>query len=284
MSALVNLEQGSQEWLAFRQDKITATDAVVIMGDSKWKTPYQLYIEKTSQVEEKTRNEAMQRGLDLEPIARELFELKMNVEVFPQVVVKDDWAMASLDGLSPLGNLAVEIKCPGPKDHEIALSGKVPSHYYPQLQHQLYVTDLPKMYYFSFDGDDGVVVTVDRDQKYIDKMVAAEKQFLCCLRDKVPPDLTSDDFILQDSPEWTQIANQWTSVKRLLKKLQDDEENLRDMLIQLAGKSNTKGAGISLCKVVRKGNVDYSKIPELKNVDLERYRKGDSEYWKISEM
>jgi hypothetical protein len=164
------------------------------------------------------------------------------------------------------------------------LKGKVPPHYYAQLQHQLYVTDLPKMYYFSFDGDDGVVVSVDRDQKYIDKMVVAEKQFLCCLRDKTAPPLTPDDFTTQDNEEWESVARQWMSAKRLLKKIQEDEEDLRELLIQLSGNANAKGAGISLCKVVRKGSVDYSKIPELKKVDLDKYRKADSEYWKVSEI
>lgn len=283
MSVMANIEQGTLEWLEYRQDKITATDAVVIMGASKWKTPYQLYLEKTSPVEKKTCNFAMQRGLNLEPIARELFELKMNCCVSPAVVVKD-WAMASLDGISESGDIAVEIKCPGSKDHEKALGGKIPDHYYPQLQHQLYVTGLPGMYYFSFDGDEGVSIFVDRDQKYIDKMLEAEQKFIVCVRENIPPSLTEDDFVLQDNDQWKDLANQWLKVKSLIKNLQEDEESLRTSLIQLAGKSNAKGAGISLTKVTRKGSVDYSKIKELKNIDLEKYRKFDSEYWKISEL
>ena len=47
--AIVNeMQQGTPEWLALRKTKITATDACVIMGSSRWKTKTQLYREKLS--------------------------------------------------------------------------------------------------------------------------------------------------------------------------------------------------------------------------------------------
>jgi hypothetical protein len=67
-----------------------------------------------------------------------------------------------------------------------------------------------------------------------------------------------------------------------IKELQKQEEELRKELIFLSGESNSKGAGISLCQVVRKGSVDYSKIPELKEVDLDKYRKDSISSWRIT--
>jgi hypothetical protein len=34
-------------------------------------------------------------------------------------------------------------------------------------------------------------------------------------------------------------------------------------------------------KITRKGNVDYAKIPELKAIDLEKYRKAPSQYYQF---
>src|SRR5208337_1949303 len=140
MSALqfIDCEQGSQEWLDLRKTKITATDAPAIMGVSPWKTKIKCYKEKIGEIENVVKSERMQRGLDLEPIARELFTIRTGIEMFPRVVVRD-WAMASLDGLSIMGHKILEIKCPGPKDHELALCGKIPEYYFPQLQHQMMV-------------------------------------------------------------------------------------------------------------------------------------------------
>ncbi len=176
----LDIQQGTPHWLALRKTKITATDAPIIMGASHWKTRIQLYQEKTSDVLFTSSSARMQRGIDLEPIARELFSLQTGFEVYPKVIVKD-WAMASLDGISKDCRCVVEIKCPGEKDHSIAMSGKVPDHYYPQLQHQIHLSEVDEMYYFSFDGIDGVSVKVKRDDAYISKMVEEEKRFMSAL-------------------------------------------------------------------------------------------------------
>src|SRR5271169_3503351 len=129
---LFDVEQGSENWFALRKTKITATDASILMakgGSYFGKTPFTLYNDKVSDEPKKAPNEAMQRGTRLEPIARELFELQTGIAMEPKVVVKD-WAMASLDGMSYNGDLILEIKCPGSRDHATALQGKVPEHYY----------------------------------------------------------------------------------------------------------------------------------------------------------
>ncbi len=273
------LIQGTPEWLALRKTKITATDAAVIMRASHWKTPTQLYYEKTTETCPTYVNDRMQRGLDLEPIARSLFTIKTGIDVEPLVVIKD-WAMASLDGISTMGDCIVEIKCPGPKDHAAAVSGKVPDHYYPQLQHQMYVCDVDKAYYFSFDGTDGVIVEVARNNEYIAKMVIEETKFYDCLVKKTTP--AQEDYIERHDSLWEQCATRWKTIKETMTLLEKEEEEIRKQLIFLSGEANTKGAGISLCQVKRKGTVDYSKIPELKNIDLEKYRKPEISSWRIS--
>lgn len=272
--------QGTPEWHALRKTKITATDACIIMGVNHWKTRMQLYHEKLSDNPPMQPNERMQRGLDLEPVALELFCIKTGKKMSPAVVIKD-WAMASLDGINA-DNEILEIKCPGEKDHLIALSGKVPDHYYPQLQHQMYVCDADKAFYFSFDGIDGVTVEVNRDDDYIAKMLEEEKKFYDCLINKTPPEPQEGDYVERNDDLWEECASKWISVTSKIKQLEKEEEDLRKQLIFISGESNTKGGGISLCQVQRKGNVDYSKIPELKAVNLDLYRKSSINSWRIT--
>lgn len=106
---LTELEQGSQEWHALRKTKITATDSTVIMGASHWKTKLQLYHEKLSNDPPEPNNERMQRGHDLEPVARELYNIQTWSDMKPVVIVKD-WQMASLDGRDARSGRIVEIK------------------------------------------------------------------------------------------------------------------------------------------------------------------------------
>ena len=110
--------------------------------------------------------------------------------MFPGVFVHDtiDWMSASFDGITLEQDAICEIKCPGKKDHAIALKGKIPTKYIPQLQHQIYVSGLSLFsYYYSFDGESGVVIEVKRDQEFIDKMVEKEFEFWNCLMSLTPP-------------------------------------------------------------------------------------------------
>ena len=280
MQILTDIEQGSAEWLALRKTKITATDASVIMNANPWKTPLQLYHEKLSNEPPKPPNEKMSRGLLLEPMARDLFMIQTGFEVVPKVIVKD-WAMASLDGMDALNSIIVEIKCPGEKDHALAQQGKIPDYYYPQLQHQMYVADINLAYYFSFDGIDGVIVKIQRDQNYIDKMLIEEKKFYECLINKTPPENSGSDFVERSDEVFTLYANQWKEINNQIKDLQQIEESLRNEIIYLCEDKNTKGSGVSVSKISRKGNVEYNKIPELKNIDLEQYRKPEINCWRI---
>lgn len=273
--------QGTDAWLALRKTKITASDAAVILGVSPWKNKKQLFKEKINIfLEERKCSPAMQRGLDLEPLARDLYSIKTGIEVKPDVVIKD-WAMASLDGISSDGNTVVEIKCPGTKDHQLAVSGKVPEYYYPQLQHQMYVCGVQFMDYFSFDGFDGVIVRVNRDQPFIEKMITKEKEFYDCMISGNPPDFEKD-YIQRDDELWLEYAGRYLSVCKQIKELAVMEEAIREQLILMSGEYNCTGGGICVSQVQRKGNVDYSKIPQLENIDLDKYRKEAISLWRIT--
>jgi predicted phage-related endonuclease len=109
----------------------------------------------------------------------ELFEQETGIMFFPAVGVHEsiEWMAASFDGVSIDRKAILEIKCPGKKDHKQALEGKIPRHYFPQIMHQIEVAGLDMSYYYSFDGESGVILEVKRDQAFIDMMLAKEKEF-----------------------------------------------------------------------------------------------------------
>lgn len=174
------MKQGTEEWIEYRRSKIGASDAPIIMGLSPYKTRFQLWMEKVHDVKQGT-NHAMWYGRDNEEKARKLFEEMTNLVVFgnlaPLVNKNLDWQIASLDGITPEGDLTVEIKCANAKDHAIAKEGKVPEKYIPQVQHQLCVTGHEWMYYFSFHKGEGIIVVVKRDEPYIEEIIRVESSF-----------------------------------------------------------------------------------------------------------
>ena len=175
---LQQLTQKTKAWIDFRKLHICASDAPAIMGMSPYKKIDQLRKEKLQSYEQAT-NVYMQRGLDLEPLALEMFEKETGLILFPAVGIHEtiDWMAASFDGVSIDRKDILEIKCPGKKDHNEALEGRIPKHYKAQIQHQIEVSGLDFSYYYSFDGESGVTLEVKRDQEFIDIMLAKEFEF-----------------------------------------------------------------------------------------------------------
>jgi putative phage-type endonuclease len=290
------------EWLEWRRNGVGASDAPAIMGDSPWTTRYQTWESKVFPKEEWGGNAAMERGKDLEPKARKAFESLMGIEA-PALNVenkKNRWLRASLDGLDASGKVMVEIKCPNKQDHSVAIDKRVPDKYYPQCQHQLAVTGLPGMYYFSFDGEKGVIVEVARDDDYIkNKLIPSEKQFWDHVILREPPPLTDRDHAnMEGNTAWLEASEKWKGAKKALTDLECMERQYRDSLIALSKDRNAKGHGVSLSKSIVKGAINYTRAleeyianmkahyPEVvfPEIALDPYRKDPFVKWMLRDM
>jgi putative phage-type endonuclease len=275
--------QGSKEWLDMRREHLGASDAPVIMGVSPWKTPLQLWKEKLELEESAVNGFAVKRGNELEPIARDAFEKEIDESLFPQVVFhkEHDFMMSSLDGLSLDGKIAVEIKCPGKKDHELAKNGFIPEKYVPQLQHQLACLGLDKMYYYSFDGESGVSIEVSRDDKYISRLIKKEREFWDFVKNKTQPPATDKDYEVKTSEKWEEAFLAVNEIDSEIKALKDKREQIKQDLIDDSEGKSCKGFGLTLIKTFKKGLISYSKIPELLEIDLEKYRGKGKDVWTL---
>lgn len=274
----------TNEWIEFRKSKIGASDAPVIMGVSPWKTPMRLWEEKMG-LRESQVSPSMIRGLQLEEEARLAFEDLTGITVFPKVMIhpEHDWMIASLDGIDIEHQRIVEIKCPGKIDHECAMDGQVPEKYYPQLQHQMIVCGLDLAFYFSYTDESCKILEVERSREYERILIDNELNFLRCMQDLEPPAFTSEDYVAMEDEQWVQTAKEYLEVKSQIHSLKEKEESLRKNLIRFSGGLNAKGGGIQISRQLRKGPIDYAKIPELKVIDLNSFRKKPIETWRIDE-
>ncbi len=288
----IELEQGSKEWLDFRMNKIGASDAPIIMGDSPWATSYKLWERKMGFAEEQKETHAMSEGKRLEEVARQTVEEVLHIPLYPLVGIHDehDWMIASFDGFSIDGR-AVEIKCVGLDDHLMAVLDKqVPKKYRYQLQHQLAVSGLDMIYYYSFDKAcykaegrcQGALLEIKRDQKMLDEMIEKELTFMECIRKCVPPELSEKDFEFRNDNIWRFATANWKQAKEELTYAIETEKKMRQELIEESKSRNCKGGGVKVQRIMRSGLVDYSAIPALDGIDLDQYRKPASESWRIT--
>lgn len=85
---IVQLVQGDPEWLAYRLSRRNASESAAVLGLSPWMTPYQLWPSKTGRMESRV-NQAMQRGTELEPLARGAYENQTGLVMQPLVLEVD---------------------------------------------------------------------------------------------------------------------------------------------------------------------------------------------------
>jgi putative phage-type endonuclease len=185
------IEQGSQEWLALRAGKVTASkvsdvmSAITTAGYRNYLAD--LVVERlTGNKTESFTNAAMQWGVDQEPLARAEYEVKTGNFV-DQIAFVEHPTIANF-GCSPDGLVGddglIEIKCPNTATHiDYVMQDKVPTKYIPQIQCQLAVTGRKWCDFVSFDPrlPDGLqilIVRLERDDEYIEKLEARVIKFL----------------------------------------------------------------------------------------------------------
>lgn len=157
-----NIEQDTPQWLAWRSEGIGSSDTSAMMMLSKYKTIDQLWEEKVTGIDNFKGNFATERGKELEPIARDIYEFEFKIEMIPMVFVhpRFSYMRYSSDGYNKELNYNVEFKCPlSKKAIEEAKEGKVPEQYWSQTQWGLFVTGTDFIDYGTYDGQASLSVT-----------------------------------------------------------------------------------------------------------------------------
>jgi len=171
-----DFKQGTEEWFTARMGKLTASDAQSIQANGKGlKT---LVYKKAAEIlsgarEESYTNPDMERGNELEDLARSSYEMQTGNKV-KQVgfCESDEHTGASPDGLIDDDGL-VEIKCPrNYKYVEFLYTKKIDTGYAWQMQMQMLVTGRKWCDYAVFNKafNDIIIVRVERDEAKIDKI------------------------------------------------------------------------------------------------------------------
>ena len=212
---IIQLTQGSAEWLDYRLTMRNASETAAVLGASPWMTPYKLWLHKTGRAST-TATVAMQHGTNLEPAARAAYEAQTGAVMQP-LVVQDGPYSASLDGMDLDGQLIVEIKVPYKGQTSAlwndAVVGVVPEHYNLQVQHQLMVSGATRAHLWVFDSTQGILLPVERNEGIIDRIKAAWEAFQPCLDTDTPPALTDADTVQREDEAWTAAATAFAEAK-----------------------------------------------------------------------
>lgn len=229
-----------------RQTSIGASDAGPALGLSRYKTPYQLWEEKTASEIIQFDNPILRRGRMFEPILRQMYsdETGRAVKKVPKMTSeKYPFMSASPDGYAEDGKRYIEIKTARNKP-EWGEPGtdEIPLLYMVQVQHGLIVTglevaDIP----VSFSLDDFAIYEVPADKELQEMIIEKEFAFWELVKNRIPPDPSNYVDVyrrfaqsIPKSVETTATIDEYLmtlkSVKLSQKELKEREDKLKTMI------------------------------------------------------
>lgn len=183
-----------KEELEQRKSGIGASESAIALGLSSWKTPYQLWEEKTGPVIESPDSPVKKRGRLFEPIIRQIYsdETGRAVKMVPTIrSEKYPFMFASPDGYAD-GGRYVEIKTARRRDAwGEPGTDEIPLTYMLQVQHGLIVTglavaDVP----VAFSLDDIAIYEVPADKELQEMIVEKEAAFWTLVQERIAPEPT----------------------------------------------------------------------------------------------
>lgn len=277
--------QRSKEWFQKRKSRITGSIAGAVLGVNPWSSPEDVMrrmVRESLGVFDEFSNIATEYGVRNEDHATKCLEIDHDLEVKETGFhTYEDWLGASPDGL--IGDDTVlEIKTPyGLRNGGEFKTLKDQPYYYAQVQLEMLCTGRIKAIFYQWAPHGQKIEYINLDHEWLSinlpKLRVFHKQFLNELKNPkkyLEPKVKTmkDDLfkeLVEERKELLEHAKRLKEVEAQIKQFAEDEG------------TPIEGYGIKVIHVTRKGSVDYKSIPELKNVDLEAYRKPPSEYWSI---
>ncbi|MGP9552051.1 MULTISPECIES: YqaJ viral recombinase family nuclease [Halomonas] len=277
---VANVAQGTPEWLEWRDQGVTATDAVAITGRSPYKTRWRAWAEKSGYAApvDLKGNPLVRKGIQQEPDARNMWEERHGVIILPTCVesLLCPLLRASLDGLTP-DDKPVELKVPSDKSWQAVIAEGVESApyklYWPQVQQQMLCLNAREGYLVFYHAKHGMKeFLIQRDDAFCREIVAESRSFYQEVVTKQPPqkDMDRDAYIPEgeDAEVWKEAAFAYRTYQQELdelearaKWLKESQEPWLAVMKRLMGTHNRGDyAGVMITRFTTSGSVDYKKI------------------------
>ena len=292
--------QGTEEWHSKRVGLITGSRAGAILGLSKWADAKSVMRDMVRSYfgaeREFNGNEATEHGNMYEPLAIQDYELETGSDVQTAGFLTNPeipWIGVSPDGLVGEDG-GLEVKCPFRGGIQ-TLEDK--PDYFCQCALSIIVTGRSWWdFYVKIVGngrDEGSHlerVTAEQAKEWWEKNSEYLKDFhdeylaIIANKEKAAPYLANLEKDLSEDELWKQASARYAEAKQEAEIANEALKQAKAELQAIAESQGVKkvfGCGVMAYQAARKGSVNYSKIPELKGVDLEKYRGKDSIYWTI---
>lgn len=182
-NAISTREMSRFEWLQERAKGIGGSDAGIILGLNKYRTAFELWLEKTGQVDpQEIDNEAIYWGNEMENVVAKEFEKRTGKKVrrtnFMYSHPNYPFIKANVDRLVVGESAVLECKTASAYLAKEWEGEEVPATYLVQVQHYLGVTGKEKGYIAVLIGGNKFIwKEIERDEELIKMIFDAERHF-----------------------------------------------------------------------------------------------------------
>lgn len=171
-----------EEWLKYRKQGITGTDAGAITGMNPYVSAFQIYQDKTTEEITDFDNESMRQGRDLEDYVAQRFmeETGLKVRKANAIYQNEEHPvmLADFDRFIIGQKAGLECKTVSPYSSDKWKDGNIPLHYQMQVQHYLAVSGYDCWYVAALIfGREFIIRKIERDEELIQYLVAIEERF-----------------------------------------------------------------------------------------------------------
>jgi putative phage-type endonuclease len=262
-----------------RINGIGASESPIIMGYSTYKSPYELYLEKTGVVSEEDEEPTEQQywGNALEPLIIKRFSEENGVEVtFPDTVYHPEYPyiFANLDGWIESEKAVVECKCANSfqrSQWDMAASDGIPLVYLIQIAKQCAITDASRGYCaVLIGGMEYRQFVYERDAALEALIIEADKDFWHRIQNRIEPDpISTSDCrlkfkksnpakVVEATFNSTRSLKELSAIKAQLKALSIDEDKCKmDIMVLMKDAEymlGQEGEVLATWKGTKKGN------------------------------
>jgi len=270
-----------EDWLEHRKLGIGGSDASVVCGINKYKSPVELWMDKTGQIPPQEAGEAAYWGTQLESIVRAEFTKRTGIEVTkPSVITQSEehpFMLANLDGtceVPDVGTCVFEAKTASAYK-----AGKwedtIPDEYMCQVQHYMAVTGYQGAYIAVLIGGNTFKWKfVERDEELISMLIELETAFWNHVQDGTPPPLDGSEasakFLSERFPSSTpkshitlpdtaaDLLAQYDKACEQLEEVTERKQKAENLLKEMLGENEvgTSGSRIITWKSVSQERLD----------------------------
>lgn len=302
------VEMEHEQWLEARRKGIGGSDAAAIAGLNKWKSPVQVYLEKTGQAQEEEAGEAAYFGILLEDVVAQEFSKRTGLKVRRRNAILQhpeySWMIANVDRLIVGEKVGLECKTASEYMKDEWTGDEVPATYLIQCQHYMAVTGYDAWWIaVLIGGNKFVYKKIERDDELISYLIDIERDFWeNHVKKRIPPafdgsDASSDllkvlypeaepesDIELPDEAD--KLIEALEQINAELKEIETQKKEYENRLKGMLGEFETGVASnhIVTWKNVTSNRVDTKKLKKERPDIYEQYlKKSTSRRFNIKE-